>query len=88
MKYIATIDQSTTGTKAMLFDEQPVTFRQSWRQRLRWAKGFLQVFRKYGAGLVKGATRGSFSCYDMSMTVMPAFVLTWVSLPPTLSPVR
>ena len=62
--------------EAILYDEQPVTFRQSWRQRLRWAKGFLQVFRKYGAGLVKGATRGSFSCYDMSMTVMPAFVLS------------
>ena len=61
---------------AVLYDEQPVTFRQSWRQRLRWARGFLQVFRKYGFGLVKGVGRGSFSCYDMSMTVMPAFVLT------------
>ena len=61
---------------AILYDEQPVTFRQSWRQRLRWARGFLQVFRKYGFGLVKGVGRGSFSCYDMSMTVMPAFVLT------------
>ena len=32
---------------AILYDEQPVTFRQSWRQRLRWSKGFLQVFRYY-----------------------------------------
>ena len=31
--------------KAMLYDEQPVTFAQSWRQRVRWSKGFLQVFR-------------------------------------------
>lgn len=60
---------------AVLYDEQPVTFRQSWRQRLRWAKGFLQVFWKYGLGLVRGATRGNFSCYDMSMTIMPAFLL-------------
>lgn len=61
---------------AVLYDEQPITFRQSWRQRLRWAKGFLQVFGKYGTGLLKGAFRGSFSCYDMSMTVMPAFILS------------
>ena len=29
--------------KAVLYDEQPTSFRQSWRQRLRWAKGYLQV---------------------------------------------
>ena len=61
---------------AVLYDEQPVTFRQSWRQRLRWARGFLQVFMKYGFGLLKGIGKGHFSCYDMSMTVMPAYVLT------------
>ena len=61
---------------AVLYDEQPVTFRQSWRQRLRWARGFLQVFCKYGFGLFKGIGKGNFSCYDMTMTVMPAFVLT------------
>ena len=32
----------------MLYDEQPTSFRQSWRQRLRWAKGYLQVYGKYG----------------------------------------
>ena len=62
--------------KAVTYDEQPVTFRQSWRQRLRWARGFLQVFMKYGFGLLKGIGKGHFSCYDMSMTVMPAYVLT------------
>lgn len=61
---------------AVLYDEQPVTFRQSWRQRLRWARGFLQVFRKYGFSLFKGVGKGQFSCYDMSMTVMPAYILT------------
>ena len=29
---------------AMLYDEQPLTFRDSWNQRFRWAKGFYQVF--------------------------------------------
>lgn len=35
---------------AILYDEQPTGFRQSWRQRLRWARGYLQVFGKYGKG--------------------------------------
>lgn len=62
--------------KAVLYDEQPVSFRQSWRQRLRWSRGYLQVFGKYGRELIKGIFRGSFSCYDMTMNIMPAAVLT------------
>ena len=38
---------------AMLYDEQPVTFQQSFRQRMRWAKGFFQVFHRYGPTCLK-----------------------------------
>lgn len=65
---------------AELYDEQPVTFSQSWRQRMRWSRGYLQVFGGYGRELVRGAFRGSFSCFDMSMTIMPAFILSTLSL--------
>lgn len=59
---------------AIFYDEQPFTFRQSWRQRLRWAKGFLQVYRNYGFKLFLGMfDRNAFSCFDMSMSIMPAF---------------
>lgn len=61
---------------AELYDEQPTTVKQSFRQRLRWAKGFLQVFRDYGASLAKGAVKGSFSCYDMLMVILPAIFIT------------
>ena len=77
-----TVDQVCQGEKigychdAMLYDEQPTTFSQSWTQRMRWAKGYIQVFRKYGADLLKGALRGNFSCFDMAMAIMPAVVLT------------
>lgn len=77
-----TIDNVTRGVKigyaerAVLYDEQPTDFRQSWRQRLRWSKGYLQVFRRYGGALFTGILRGSFSCYDMAMNIMPAAVLT------------
>ena len=66
--------------KAVLFDEQPVKFAQSYRQRLRWAKGFYQVFARYGKGLFFGAFRGLFGCYDMLMTIMPAMVLTFLGI--------
>ena len=66
--------------KAVLYDEQPTDFRQSWRQRTRWTKGYLQVFGKYGRGLIRGILRGSFSCFDMSMNIMPAFVLSAAGL--------
>lgn len=39
---------------AILYDEQPLTFRQSWKQRTRWIQGGFQVSLKYGAALFKG----------------------------------
>lgn len=80
-----TIDCITHGEEiaycnsAILYDEQPVTFRQSWNQRLRWAKGYVQVFLKYWKPLLKGVCRGNFACLDMILTYVPAIVLTFVS---------
>lgn len=65
---------------ARFYDEQPTDFRQSFRQRIRWVQGYLQVLRRYGGGLVKGCLHGSFSCFDMLMNIAPAGILTWVSL--------
>ena len=65
---------------AALYDEQPTKFGQSYTQRMRWAKGFYQVFMKYGKSLIKGIFKGSFSCYDILMTLMPAMLLTLVSV--------
>ena len=64
---------------AILYDEQPETFSQSWTQRLRWARGYYQVFRQYGGRLLRGIFGGRFACADMCMTIMPAAVLTIVS---------
>lgn len=64
---------------AMVYDEQPTTFRDSWRQRLRWAKGFYQVLIRYGRGLLRGIRTNSgsrWSCFDMFMTIAPAMLLT------------
>lgn len=81
-----TVDSVIHGVKigyaanAILYDEQPTLFRQSYNQRLRWAKGFYQVFAKYGLGLVKGMFKGSFAYFDMLMTVAPAMLLTLLTV--------
>ncbi len=63
--------------KAVLYDEQPVKFSQSWIQRLRWSKGFLQVWAHYGGKLVRNIFSKNFtSAYDMTMTIFPALFLT------------
>jgi cellulose synthase/poly-beta-1,6-N-acetylglucosamine synthase-like glycosyltransferase len=80
------IHEITRGRKiamcpdAVLYDEQPTGFVQSWRQRERWCKGGLQVFAHYGLTLVKGIFKGSWSCFDMTMNFMPAFFLSVVGL--------
>ena len=68
---------------AMFYDEQPVTFAQSWNQRIRWAKGFYQVFAKYGKDLIGSIFKGKcnkFSCFDMTMTIMPAMLISSLSI--------
>ena len=69
---------------AVLYDEQPITFADSWNQRLRWAKGFYQVFAHYAGGLVKGTLTNPagyrFACYDMLMTIAPGMLLSIISI--------
>ena len=65
---------------AVLYDEQPTSFIQSWNQRLRWAKGYLQVFGKYGKGLFHSIFKGNFSAFDMTMNIMPAAALSALSV--------
>lgn len=40
---------------AEFFDEQPVTFKNSWNQRKRWLKGYAQANKKYRNKIVKSA---------------------------------
>lgn len=66
---------------AMLYDEQPTTFRQSWNQRMRWSRGFYQIVLKYGRTLTRGVSRPTkaqsrFTCFDLTMTVIPSIMVT------------
>lgn len=64
---------------AEFFDEQPVTLAASWTQRMRWTKGFYEVFFSYGKDLCKGMAKGRFASFDMMMTIAPAMILTLLS---------
>ncbi|MBQ2690322.1 MAG: glycosyltransferase family 2 protein, partial [Solobacterium sp.] len=81
-----TADMITRGSKssfckdAVFYAEQPVTFSQSWHQRLRWCRGYLQVLMKYGTKLIYGTLRGQFACFDLIVSMMPAYILSILSL--------
>ncbi len=66
--------------KAVLYDEQPVKFSQSWRQRMRWTKGSMQVTQKYFFKMIKGIFTGKgFACFDLAVSTMIPLILTIIS---------
>jgi cellulose synthase/poly-beta-1,6-N-acetylglucosamine synthase-like glycosyltransferase len=62
---------------AILYDEQPVDFAQSWRQRLRWSKGFLHGLSLLwpGAHPARGAGARLLRV-DFTLLVCPFTVLS------------
>ena len=65
---------------AVFYDEQPIHIIDAWNQRLRWTKGFYQVFGRYGKQLITKAVQElNFSCYDMFITLLPAIGFTIIS---------
>lgn len=82
-----TVSQILQGEKigynknAIFYDEQPERFVQSWHQRARWVKGYQQVFAKYGKQIAKGIFKDrNFACFDMTMSIWPAFAVTAFSI--------
>ena len=66
---------------AEFYDEQPLTLSASVKQRMRWTKGFYQVFFTYGKQLVKSmSVFRRFAAYDLLMTIAPGMLLTLVSV--------
>lgn len=58
---------------AVLYDEQPLTFSQSWKQRTRWAKGGMQVSFKYIGSILRGLFHGRWQTY----TCLELFTLSF-----------
>ncbi len=63
---------------AEFFDEQPCDFRTVFNQRVRWAKGRLTNFFKYGYKAFIGIfTHRSFTCYDIFTYYFPYGLFNW-----------
>ena len=59
--------------KARFYDEQPITFQQSWMQRLRWSKGAMQCSSNYAGKLLTKAIKGG--------TIQPVDILSLLIAP-------
>ncbi len=56
---------------AIVYDEQPLTFAQSWDQRIRWSAGLLQCMKLYFKKLMKCAIlHRNATCFDLAMFSM------------------
>ena len=64
--------------KAITYDEQPLTWEQSFTQRRRWSSGTLQVAQRYLSGLgEEQALRPRLTLFDFEFTLLlPAYQLS------------
>ncbi|NLW78767.1 MAG: glycosyltransferase family 2 protein [Ruminococcaceae bacterium] len=61
--------------EAIIYDEQPLTFFQSWKQRRRWSTGNVQGMELYAGGLLRTAIkRRCWVCFDMALTYLTPII--------------
>lgn len=71
------------ATDAIVYDEQPVGFKQSWSQRSRWTVGHLQCMKHYTKDLAKGVVDNkTLMNFDglLYMFGIPMMILTFLLL--------
>ena len=72
------------ATDAIVYDEQPVGFKQSWSQRSRWTVGHMQCIKEYTKSLAKAIKENkSMMNIDGFLYIVgsiPMFVLTIILL--------
>lgn len=52
---------------AITYDEQPLTFKESWKQRKRWSAGTVECLKIYGKNLLKHKTKTSLDSFMLLM---------------------
>ena len=72
------------ATDAIVYDEQPVGFKQSWSQRSRWTVGHIQCISKYTKPLAQATkdnkTLMNFDGFLYIIGSIPMFVITLILL--------
>lgn len=72
---------------AILYDEQPTSFRVSVRQRTRWIQGGIQVSIRYAKDFLKGLFRGgrtAWASFEMATLSLWGYGMSAVSFGSTL----
>ena len=67
------------ATDAVVYDEQPTDFKQSWSQRMRWSVGHIQCFKIYTKKLAKNTIKNKkLVTFDglLYLMGMPLLVIT------------
>lgn len=61
---------------AIIYDEKPLTLKQSWNQRKRWMQGFADVASRFFTKLVKKAIKDKdIRAFDCALYVVQPFVV-------------
>jgi cellulose synthase/poly-beta-1,6-N-acetylglucosamine synthase-like glycosyltransferase len=61
--------------QAVVYDEKPITLKQSWKQRKRWMQGFSDVSSRFFIKLIKKAiTQRDMVALDCALYVVQPFV--------------
>lgn len=72
------------ATEAIVYDEQPTGFKQSWSQRSRWTVGHMQCMKEYTGKLAEAAkekkTMVNFDGFLYIIGSIPMFVVTIILL--------
>ena len=72
------------ATDAIVYDEQPVGFKQSWSQRSRWTVGHMQCIKEYTKQLAdatkENKTMMNFDGFLYIVGSIPMFILTLILL--------
>ncbi|MDW7656265.1 MAG: glycosyltransferase family 2 protein [Bacillota bacterium] len=68
-------EKGTWVPNAVVYDEQPLTFRQSWKQRSRWSSGMYQISALYTQPILKKALHDRRICgLDLIALYMTAHI--------------
>lgn len=66
---------------AVVFDEKPITLKQSWRQRKRWMQGHADCARRFLGPLFSKAIReGSLSSFDCAIYLFQPIRFVFIGL--------
>ncbi|HHY06847.1 MAG TPA: glycosyltransferase family 2 protein [Clostridia bacterium] len=73
--------KTTWAHEAVVYDEKPLTFKQAWNQRKRWALGHVELFRTYSFRFIKEAIRQkNIVLFDASILTLQPLLVVFMAL--------